>query len=195
MSLRDERRHGTDEGGESSAHRTRLIQLKEERGGARLRNAAPRHTSGVNTQPRSGGCREMKVSGGVTATICRDEIKSSVKTRPKSGLIKVALGVAGQTEWSETQSESSWLSESCDWPLVVAAFLICAVSAWQSSPMQSVEQRPMAASQTTTNAAAQMRSDRLSLCCRKPIMFRLSPNGTLQNLMRVVNCRLANSAK
>ena len=69
-----------------------------EEGGARLRNAAPRHTSGVNTNWRSGGWRETNVSDFSMEIRCEVEKKFSVQIRLKSGFTKTAGLEAGVSE-------------------------------------------------------------------------------------------------
>jgi len=46
----------------------RTTQAKEENGGAWLRNAGPRHTSGVNTQSGGPAGRENRATGSVVVT-------------------------------------------------------------------------------------------------------------------------------
>ena len=69
-----------------------------EEGGARLRNAAPKHTSGVNTNWRSGGWRRTSLSSGSTGIIWPPKRKFKESINPEAGGTDTVTGDAGVNE-------------------------------------------------------------------------------------------------
>ena len=104
---------------ESNAPTARWTQIKEENGGAWLRNAGPRHTSGVNTQNLGFAGREEGVSDS-TGAGAKETWMLRMKASPKSGLKTRLPFCACKTDLIESQKESLWVpcpSESAGLPL------------------------------------------------------------------------------
>jgi len=108
---------------ESAARQGAIDPAYENAGGAWLRDAAPRHTSGRNMKSRLHSWRETAASAGGTRANPAVETKSNMKAGRTSGRISGTFAAAGQRERSETQNEPScpWRgSGSCDGPVAAA---------------------------------------------------------------------------